>query len=149
MSNVKLTNENLRVETGKRLRNLFEVNLGLSLSEASRRLEYKNPSTLYAARDGETIPHPEKLLKMVDLFREITGEELDLHWLLTGKGDALYGNRLPEMFASDYDIIMKIVKLDPIRKSALKRLLGPDEEMTETIWLSTPKKLDGPSTEHE
>jgi hypothetical protein len=124
MRKVKLQNRQLLADTGRRLATLFSTEMKISVAEAARRLKYESPATLYAARDGKTIPHPEKLIGIMDLFQEETGKKLDLHWLLTGQGEPVYRSRQGERLPKDDDIIAKMKALNPHQKQALWLLLG-------------------------
>lgn len=124
MSKVKLKNTRLLKETGLRLKSLFADEMKISVAEAARELDYESPATLYAAGNGTTIPHPEKLVQIMDLFRKKTGKRLDLHWLLTGEGEAVYRQRSKDVLPKDTDIIARMQALNPYQKQALWLILG-------------------------
>lgn len=124
MSKVKLKNPKLLKETGERLKSIFVDEMNITIAEAARELHYETPATLYAARNGTTIPHPEKLVEIMHLFYKRTGKMLDLHWLLTGQGNAVYCNREVEYLPEDADIIGRMKGLNPHQKQALWLLLG-------------------------
>ncbi|MBL4797320.1 MAG: hypothetical protein JKY50_07895 [Oleispira sp.] len=58
-----------------------------SLKAESELLGYKSPSTIYAVRDGNTLPDIVKLWKLAG--RESLGRRPNIDWIVTGKGERM------------------------------------------------------------
>lgn len=91
----------------------------LSDKEAARALGYASTSMLSNVRNGITLPDPERLLRLATL-RTPSGDQIDLHWLLTGAGQAV---RRPEQPGA----------LADLRKRAIRALETADRE---TLYLA-------------
>ena len=96
-----------------RLCEALESHLRLSDAEASRVLGYSSTSMLSNVRTGITLPDPERLLRLSAL-RTPSGQQVDLHWLLTGEGAAL---REPE----------DRVRVGDLRRRAVQAVASADE----------------------
>lgn len=94
--------------------------LDLSMSAASRALNYKNSSTMHAIRAGKVLPDISRLTTLAKKHA------VNLHWLITGEGER-YLSAKPSSVASqskiDVDIINKALQLPEAKKRALLVLL--------------------------
>ncbi|MDO8653492.1 MAG: hypothetical protein Q7R66_15005 [Undibacterium sp.] len=111
----------LTKEIGKRFIQTLVENLGLSLTEASKVLGYKNATTLRAIKNETSLPSIEKLLMAASKLHDAYGLELDLHWVLTGRRQAFFEEPVTSKRISsfDNDIIILVKKLSPKKKKAL------------------------------
>jgi hypothetical protein len=103
----------------KRLVTVMEE-LDLSLSAASRALNYKNSSTMHAVRAGRVLPD---ISRLTTLARE---HAVNLHWLITGEGERYFSAGPPANASQskiDVDIINKALELSEAKKRALLVLL--------------------------
>ncbi len=94
--------------------------LDLSLSDASRALNYKNSSTLHAVRAGRVLPDISRLTTLAE------EHAVNLHWLITGEGARFFTASLPvaaPQSTIDVDLIKHILKLPEAKKRALLVLL--------------------------
>ncbi|WP_124076887.1 hypothetical protein [Burkholderia gladioli] len=94
--------------------------LDLSLSAASRALNYKNSSTMHAVRAGRVLPDISRLTTLAEKH------SVNLHWLITGEGERYFYEGLPctsSRSKIDVDIINKALQLPEAKKRALLVLL--------------------------
>lgn len=94
--------------------------LDLSLSAASRALNYKNSSTMHAVRSGKVLPDISRLTTLAQKHA------VNLHWLITGEGERYVSAGLPAAASNskiDVDIINKALQLPEAKKRALLVLL--------------------------
>jgi hypothetical protein len=94
--------------------------LDLSLSAASRALNYKNSSTLHAVRAGKVLPDISRLTTLAKKH------SVNLHWLITGEGERYFSAGVPAIASQskiDVDIINKALQLPDAKKRALLVLL--------------------------
>jgi len=94
--------------------------LNLSLTAASRALNYKNSSTMHAVRAGRVLPD---ISRLATLAKE---HGVNLHWLITGEGERYFSAGLPAAASQskmDVDIINKALQLPEAKKRALLVLL--------------------------
>ncbi len=92
----------------------------MSLSDASRALNYKNSSTLHAVRAGRVLPD---ISRLTTLAKE---HAVNLHWLITGEGARFFTAGLPLAASQskiDVDIINIALRLPEAKKRALLVLL--------------------------
>ena len=61
--------------------------MGISVSEASRLLDYANPSTLSAVKNRRSLPDFARLSEYSDQLVNAKGYTLNMHWLLTAQGE--------------------------------------------------------------
>jgi transcriptional regulator with XRE-family HTH domain len=94
--------------------------LGLSMSAASRAMNYQTSATLHAIRAGKTLPDVARLSELAAQY------SVNLHWLITGEGDRFV---IPENLKNqakskmDVDIINNTLRLSDASKQALLVLL--------------------------
>lgn len=103
----------------KRLVSVMEE-LNLSLSDASRALNYKNSSTMHAVRAGRVLPDISRLTTLAKKH------SVNLHWLITGEGERYFSAKRPTAASQskvDVDIINKALQLSEAKKRALLVLL--------------------------
>jgi hypothetical protein len=94
--------------------------LNLSLTAASRALNYKNSSTMHAVRAGRVLPD---ISRLTTLAKE---HAVNLHWLITGEGERYITAGVPAEASQskiDVDIINKTLQLPEAKKRALLVLL--------------------------
>ncbi len=94
--------------------------LDLSLSDASRVLNYKNSSTMHAVRAGKVLPD---ISRLTTLAKE---HAVNLHWLITGEGERFFTSASPSDISQskiNVDIINKALQLTEAKKRALLILL--------------------------
>ncbi|MPW21765.1 hypothetical protein BN2476_1340016 [Paraburkholderia piptadeniae] len=94
--------------------------LDLSMSAASRALNYKNSSTMHAVRAGKVLPDISRLTMLAKKHA------VNLHWLITGEGERYFSAGLPASASQskiDVDIINKALQLSEAKKRALLVLL--------------------------
>jgi hypothetical protein len=94
--------------------------LGLSLSSASRALNYKNSSTMHAVRSGKVLPDISRLTTLAE------EHAVNLHWLITGEGQRYITPEPSSNVATskiDVDIINRALQLSEAKKRALLILL--------------------------
>ena len=106
----------------------YEVGMGISMAELSRRLGYANSTTIQAIKRGETLPDIARIAEHIDDLKNRRGDGLNLHWLITGVGkpfvlDARKINFDREVFQDEYDIIMLIREMTTHQKSAFKQFI--------------------------
>lgn len=95
--------------------------LGLTMSAASRAMNYQTSATLHAIKAGRTLPD---VARLSELSRQYS---INLHWLITGDGDRFVlseeaGGRKKSKI--DIDIINNTMKLNDASKQALLVLLA-------------------------
>ncbi len=77
-------NSNNKVQIGARFSEVVEEVFG-SLFSGSKSLGYKATSTIYAIRDGKSMPDIEKLLILGSkTFKD--GSHPNIDWIITGRG---------------------------------------------------------------
>ena len=94
--------------------------LDLSLTAASRALNYKNSSTMHAVRAGRVLPD---IARLTMLAKE---HGVNLHWLITGEGERYFAAGSPSTGSRtkmDVDIINTLLQLPEAKKRALLILL--------------------------
>ena len=114
------------LEIGHRLIALLTDDLGMTIAEASRRMAYSTPSTLQSVKAGRNLPDAARLGAFAMHYAKETGREINLHWLLTGRGDRFLASGLATTSGSrlDVDIINTTLCLDEPSKRALLVLLS-------------------------
>lgn len=122
MSRCQQKYSEFRRQVGGRIIQIVEEHLKISLSAAARTLGYKNATTLYAVKKGRVLPDPEKLVLATTKWRDSRGRRLDLHWLLTGEGEA-FPKSGSYKCVRDNDIINSFEKLSEAKRKALLTLI--------------------------
>jgi hypothetical protein len=95
--------------------------LDLSMSAASRAMNYQTPATMHSIRAGRTLPD---VARLSELARQYS---INLHWLITGDGDRFVmpeGSNNRTKSKIDVDIINNTLKLNQESKQALLVLLA-------------------------
>lgn len=113
-------------EISRRFIALLTEELGMTISEASRRMDYATPSMLQSVKAGRTLPDAARLSAFALQYAEESGREINLHWLLTGRGDRFLATTLVAQGGSrlDVDIINTTLQLGSPAKRALLVLLN-------------------------
>lgn len=109
----------------------IENGMCISVSEASRLLNYANPSTLSAVKSRRTLPDFTRLSEHSDQLVNAQGHTLNMHWLLTAQGDPFVPVEPQERPSADVrkhwahidDILIIILSLDDAQRKALLNLL--------------------------
>lgn len=118
----------IKEKIAARFAKAFEVGMGLTPAEISRKLGYANQTTIQAIKRGKVLPDFARLALYRDELRDRHGCALNLHWLITGEGkpfikvtaDVGGGQR---RVSSDDDIIMLISGMNQKQKAALTKFL--------------------------
>ena len=95
--------------------------LNLSMSAASRAMNYQTSATLHSIKAGKTLPDVSKLAELARHY------SVNLHWLITGEGHRFVlaeGADLGARSKIDFDIINNTMKLNQASKQALLVLLA-------------------------
>lgn len=87
MSRTQRNNKSVKDAIAERFVDAIENGMGISISEASRLLNYANPSTLGAVKKQRTLPDFTRLSEHSDQLVNARGLTLNMHWLLTAQGD--------------------------------------------------------------
>lgn len=128
MSRNKRKNILLREDIGKRFTSLITESLGLQLSQAARKLNYTNPTTLYSVRKGKALPDYERLVDATSKLVDRQGRSMNLHWILTGVGPRFLnqdGSHQEPIGQNENDINI-ISKLSDRQRAGLSILLGKE-----------------------
>lgn len=130
MPRVKLAQPQIKEEIAQRFAMAFEVGMGLSPAEISRKLGYANQTTIHSIKRGKSLPDFARIALYRHELRDRKGYVLNLHWLITGDGKPFIRannaevNSLGVNFSKiDNDIIMLISQMNSRKKSALTKLL--------------------------
>jgi hypothetical protein len=129
MSRTQRSHPEIRKKIAKRFVKAFEVGMGLTTAEISRRLGYANPTTVQAIKRGDALPDFARIALHCEQLRDRRGGTLNLHWLITGEGVPFFKGasdaRLPRQeSAVDDDIIILMSSMSARQKSALTRFLA-------------------------
>lgn len=131
MSRNQRNNKSIKDAIAERFVDAIENGMGISVSEASRLLNYANPSTLSAVKNRRTLPDFTRLSEHSDRLVNARGYTLNMHWLLTAQGDPFVPVESQERSpvdvrkrrASINDIMIIILSLDDAQREALLSFL--------------------------
>lgn len=132
MSRHQRNNKSIKDAIAKRFVDAIEKGMGISVSEASRLLNYANPSTLSAVKNQRSLPDFARLSEFHDQLVNARGHTLNMHWLLTAEGDPFVPPGPQESSSTSQrrrqseidDILILILSLDDSQRSALLEFLG-------------------------
>ncbi|MBR8094979.1 hypothetical protein KDX09_37215 [Burkholderia cenocepacia] len=118
----------IKEKIAARFAKAFEVGMGLTPAEISRRLGYANQTTIQAIKRGKALPDFARLALYRDQLCDRNGGALNLHWLITGEGKpfikavAEVGEARKKTSVDD-DIIILISSMNRKQKAALTKFL--------------------------
>lgn len=131
MSRRQRNNKSVKNAIAERFVDAIENGMGISVSEASRLLEYANPSTLSAVKNRRTLPYFTRLSEHSDRLVNALGRPLNMHWLLTAQGEPFVPaepqkepqTNTPGERTEIDDILITILSLDSVQRKALLNFL--------------------------
>lgn len=100
--------------------------LEMDISTLWKTLGYANPSTIQSIKNGKTLPDFIRIVERKSAFTDIQGRSLNLHWVLTGEGAPMLKStslKSTNKVQKHDDIIIKIKKMPPKKREALKKFL--------------------------
>lgn len=129
MSRKQQSHPEIKKKIAERFVKAFEVGMGLTPAEISRRLGYANQTTIQAVKRGSALPDFARIALYRDQLRDRRGGILNLHWLITGEGtpfikvdsDVESSRRRDQQ---DDDIIILLSGMNAKQKNALTRFLA-------------------------
>jgi hypothetical protein len=110
----------------RRITECLDKHLRLSVSDAAVALGYSNRTMLDHVRGGQALLDPLRLVKLARL-RSVSGNHVDLHWVLTGEGMPLRKGRPRSLAQVKTEMKRVISRLDQGSLEAVLALSGGKE----------------------